>query len=257
MSKRRAAGAAPADPAAAAASGDAGAGPSSPANAAAAASAPNRRRAATAAAPSRATSSIAIGTILALAAVIAAFWVSHQDYENLCRPEYGDDCGKGGKAGKVDPNLELRAVAARLLHADKGILAADESPDTFGRRVANATLRVLLRTVPRVVPGVVFLSGGQSEEAATANMLALGRAAKERVASGKPPLPWAISFSFGRALQSSGLDLWQAGDAVAAAQAVVVRARANALAQKGEAEGSEEKGEGKAKRKRKAKLEAA
>lgn len=62
------------------------------------------------------------------------------------------------------------------------------APSVRGLQVANATLRVLLRTVPRVIPGIVFLSGGQSEEAATANLLALSQLAQERLQAGKTAL---------------------------------------------------------------------
>ncbi|GFR46682.1 hypothetical protein Agub_g8300 [Astrephomene gubernaculifera] len=55
-------------------------------------------------------------------------------------------------------------------------------------QVANATLRVLFKTVPRVVPGILFLSGGQGEAAATAHLLALGRLVRERELAGRPPM---------------------------------------------------------------------
>jgi fructose-bisphosphate aldolase class I len=92
--------------------------------------------------------------------------------------------------------------------------------------VAQATVRTLLRTVPAAMPGIVFLSGGQSPEQATAHlnvMNSLGR------------FPWELSFSFGRALQEPALQAW-AGDShkVSAAQAAYLkRARLNGAARSG------------------------
>lgn len=92
--------------------------------------------------------------------------------------------------------------------------------------VAQATVRTLLRTVPAAMPGIVFLSGGQSPEQATAHlnvMNSLGR------------FPWELSFSFGRALQEPALQSW-AGDShkVSAAQAAYLkRARLNGAARSG------------------------
>jgi fructose-bisphosphate aldolase class I len=68
--------------------------------------------------------------------------------------------------------------------------------------VADWTLRCLRRHVPVTLPGIVFLSGGQSDEDATANLDALNR---------RGPQPWQLSFSFGRALQAAALRAW-AGD---------------------------------------------
>lgn len=66
---------------------------------------------------------------------------------------------------------------------------------------ALATVTALRRTVPAAVPGVVFLSGGQSEEEASLNLNAINQVALHR--------PWALSFSYGRALQQSVLKAWQ------------------------------------------------
>ncbi len=82
--------------------------------------------------------------------------------------------------------------------------------------VATATLRVLRRCVPPAMPGVLFLSGGQPERVATANLDAMVRCGGAK--------PWALTFSYGRALQASALKAWagQPGN-VAAAQAVLTR----------------------------------
>ncbi|CAM9499567.1 unnamed protein product [Chrysoparadoxa australica] len=97
--------------------------------------------------------------------------------------------------------------------------------------LVDLTLQVLRRRVPPAVPGVMFLSGGQSEEEATMNLSALNVAA-----AADPRHPWTLSFSFGRSLQGSVLEIWQGRDennaeAVAMAGAL---AAANAKAQKGE-----------------------
>jgi fructose-bisphosphate aldolase class I len=93
--------------------------------------------------------------------------------------------------------------------------------------VAQRTVNVLRATVPAAVPGIAFLSGGQSDEEATAHLSAMNQVG---------PLPWVLTFSYGRALQSSALLTWNGDPAnVAAAQAAFThRARMNALASLGE-----------------------
>ena len=93
--------------------------------------------------------------------------------------------------------------------------------------VATATVRCLRRHVPSAVPGIAFLSGGQSEEEATAHLNAMNALG---------PQPWELSFSYGRALQASALEAW-GGDSAqldAGAQAFAHRARMNHLARSGE-----------------------
>jgi fructose-bisphosphate aldolase class I len=92
--------------------------------------------------------------------------------------------------------------------------------------VAERTVRVLRRTVPAAQPGVVFLSGGQSDEAATAHLNAMA-AMKD--------LPWPLTFSYSRALQNPALKAWrgQAGNAGAAQKAFHHRAQMNGLASQG------------------------
>jgi fructose-bisphosphate aldolase class I len=93
--------------------------------------------------------------------------------------------------------------------------------------VASRTLALLKRTVPAAVPGIAFLSGGQSDELATAHLDAMNK-----LGGG----PWALSFSYGRALQQPSLKAWRGSPAnVAAAQALLVhRARMNGLAAMGQ-----------------------
>ncbi len=92
--------------------------------------------------------------------------------------------------------------------------------------VAERTLRVLKRTVPAALPGVVFLSGGQTDENATAHLDAMNRMGA----------PWPLTFSYSRALQAVALNTWrgQAGNVAAAQKAFHHRARMNSLAAKGQ-----------------------
>ncbi len=97
--------------------------------------------------------------------------------------------------------------------------------------VAEATLMCLKSTVPAILPGIVFLSGGQSDEAATAHLDAMNRMG---------PNPWPLSFSYGRAMQQAALKLWSqdmAGNWAQAQDTVYARAKANGLAALGKWEG--------------------
>jgi len=95
--------------------------------------------------------------------------------------------------------------------------------------VADATVNCLLRAVPAAVPAIAFLSGGQSAELASARLNAMNVKFKSR-------LPWALAFSFARAIQQPALELWKGQEAnVSAAQrALVHRARCNQAARRGE-----------------------
>ena len=95
--------------------------------------------------------------------------------------------------------------------------------------VADATVRCLLRAVPAAVPGIAFLSGGQSGELASARLNAMNVRFKSR-------LPWALAFSFARAIQQPALEIWQGEEAhvLAAQQALYHRARCNRAARRGE-----------------------
>jgi len=95
--------------------------------------------------------------------------------------------------------------------------------------VADATVKCLLRAVPAAVPAVAFLSGGQPGELASARLNAMNVRFKSR-------LPWALAFSFARAIQQPALEIWQGKDAnVAAAQdALYYRASCNRAARRGE-----------------------
>jgi fructose-bisphosphate aldolase, class I len=95
--------------------------------------------------------------------------------------------------------------------------------------VADATVKCLLRAVPAAVPGIAFLSGGQSGELASAHLNAMNVRFRSR-------LPWALAFSFARAIQQPAMEIWQGKDAnvKAAQQALSHRARCNRAARRGE-----------------------
>jgi fructose-bisphosphate aldolase class I len=95
--------------------------------------------------------------------------------------------------------------------------------------VADATVRCFLRAVPAAVPAIAFLSGGQSPELASARLNAMNLRFKSR-------LPWAVAFSFSRAIQQPALEIWKGQDnnVVAAQEALYHRARCNQAARRGE-----------------------
>jgi fructose-bisphosphate aldolase, class I len=95
--------------------------------------------------------------------------------------------------------------------------------------VADATVNCLLRAVPGAVAGVVFLSGGQSAELASARLNAMNVQFHSRA-------PWALAFSFARAIQQPALEIWQGNEANvrAAQQALIHRAQCNRAARRGE-----------------------
>jgi fructose-bisphosphate aldolase, class I len=94
--------------------------------------------------------------------------------------------------------------------------------------VADATIRCLKASVPASLPGIVFLSGGQSDEMATANLNAMNQ---------QGPHPWPLSFSYGRAMQQAALKLWgkdMAANFAAAQTTVAHRAKENGQAALGQ-----------------------
>jgi len=95
--------------------------------------------------------------------------------------------------------------------------------------VADATVRCLLRAVPAAVPGIAFLSGGQFAELASARLNAMNVRFKSR-------LPWALAFSFARAIQQPALEIWKGEEAnvLSAQQALYHRAKCNRAARRGE-----------------------
>ena len=91
--------------------------------------------------------------------------------------------------------------------------------------VAARTIACLKRAVPAAVPGIVFLSGGQSDEDATRHLNAMNKETKG--------FPWKLSFSYGRALQSAPLKAWGGENLELGQQAFFERAQANGAACKG------------------------
>lgn len=119
----------------------------------------------------------------------------------------------------LKPNMVLPGQACRVAPPEE---------------VAEATLRILKRTVPAAVPSINFLSGGQGPEEATANLNAINRM--------KANAPWQLSISYGRALQQPALHAWQGRpeNSEKAQHALLKRARFNTLARQGEYEPSME-----------------
>ncbi len=131
--------------------------------------------------------------------------VLHQVFEQLCVQ------GVVLEAMILKPNMVLPGLCC----------ATQETPD----EVADATVRCLRRVVPAAVPGVAFLSGGQSPELASARLNAMHVRFKSQ-------LPWALTFSFSRAIQQPALEIWRGDDSrrVAAQEALLHRARCNQAA---------------------------
>lgn len=120
-----------------------------------------------------------------------------------------------------------RVVLEASLLKPNMVLPGEDSPDRSGdEEIAEATVMALREVVPAAVPGIVFLSGGQSDQEATARLDAINRLA---------PQPWELSFSFGRALQAPVLRTWSGDDAnMGAAQAALLhRAGLNGAARRG------------------------
>jgi len=118
--------------------------------------------------------------------------------------------------------FELMLLKPNMVLPGKGCRRAPAA------EVAQATLKVLRRTVPAAVPSIHFLSGGQTPEEATENLNGINQQG--------PNSPWRLSLSYGRALQQPALNVWmgQTGNQMAAQQALLKRARLNQLAMLGE-----------------------
>jgi fructose-bisphosphate aldolase class I len=122
---------------------------------------------------------------------------------------------------------EHRVLLEGILLKPNMVLSGYECPEQATHdEVAQWTIRCLRRHVPAAVPGIVFLSGGQSDEDATANLTALNARRRQ---------PWELSFSFGRALQAAALKAWAGSPAnVAEAQSALRhRAEMNGAARSG------------------------
>ena len=123
---------------------------------------------------------------------------------------------------------DQRVVLEHLLLKPSMVLAgAQYQKQASVAEVASATVRCLRRAVPAAVPGIVFLSGGQDEQRATAHLNAMNAVGAVH--------PWALSFSYARALQAPALKAWQgeARNLAAGQQAFLHRARCNSAAREG------------------------
>ena len=130
---------------------------------------------------------------------------------------------------------EQRVLLEGTILKPNMVVSGADCPEQAGiQEVAERTIETFRRTVPSPVPGICFLSGGQSEEEATAHLNAMNAL--------PGTLPWELSFSYGRALQASALKAWGgSADNVSQAQDVFAhRAHMNGLARSGDYDESQE-----------------
>jgi len=118
------------------------------------------------------------------------------------------------------------ALEHMLLKPSMVVAGKEQARQAQVDEVATQTVRILRRSVPAAVPGIFFLSGGQTPAEASAHLDAINRLG---------PQPWALSFSYGRALQDPVLHAWkgQAANARGAQDALLERARLNGAAREG------------------------
>ena len=139
-------------------------------------------------------------------------------------------CDEATRATLAEVFVALRRHRVQLpgmLLKPNMVVSGSDAPTQAGvEEVAAATLACLRDHVPASVPGIVFLSGGQSDEAATAHLNAMNQLGGA---------PWQLSFSYGRALQAPALKAWkgEAANAAAAQRAFHHRARLNSAARSG------------------------
>jgi fructose-bisphosphate aldolase class I len=130
---------------------------------------------------------------------------------------------------------DARVVLEGMVLKPNMVIAGQKSAkQASSHEVAEKTLKCLKSTVPAAVPGIAFLSGGQSDEAATEHL---------SVMNAMGPLPWALTFSYGRALQAAALKAWSGKpeNTAAGQRAFAHRARMNGLAALGKWEAKLEK----------------
>ena len=128
-------------------------------------------------------------------------------------------------AALYDQNVMLEGT---ILKASMVVPGKDSGEKVSVQDVAENTLMCLKTAVPAILPGIVFLSGGQSDEEATAHLDAMNRMG---------PNPWPLSFSYGRAMQSAALKTWSqdlVNNIARAQETVYARARDNGLAALGQ-----------------------
>jgi fructose-bisphosphate aldolase class I len=119
------------------------------------------------------------------------------------------------------------ALEGMILKPNMAVAGKKSAKQAGVAEVAEKTVKLLKACVPAAVPGIAFLSGGQSDEDATAHLDAMNKIGG---------LPWPLTFSFGRALQAAPQKAWagQAGNVAAGQAAFTHRARMNSLASKGQ-----------------------
>jgi fructose-bisphosphate aldolase class I len=119
-----------------------------------------------------------------------------------------------------------RVVLEHTLLKPSMVVPGKERPKATPAEVAAWSIRILKRTVPAALPGIFFLSGGQTPAEATANLDAMNRLGAQ---------PWSLSFSYGRALQDPAMKAWrgQAANARETQNALLKRARLNGAARDG------------------------
>jgi fructose-bisphosphate aldolase, class I len=179
------------------------------------------------------------GCIAANAEALARFAASSQEAglvpivepEVLMDGDHGiERCDQATRDTLAEVFAALRRHRVRfdgmLLKPNMVLSGSDSTTQAGVEQVAKATVAALLDCVPASVPGIVFLSGGQSDEAATAHLNAMNRLGG---------VPWELSFSYGRALQAPALKAWkgEAANVAAAQQAYHHRARLNGAARSG------------------------
>jgi fructose-bisphosphate aldolase class I len=130
---------------------------------------------------------------------------------------------------KTFQELRIQRVALEgmILKPNMAIAGKKSAKRSSVDEVAEKTVRLLKSCVPAAVPGIAFLSGGQSDEEATAHLDAMNRIGG---------LPWRLTFSYGRALQAAPQKAWfgKAENVAAGQRAFTHRARMNSLATKGQ-----------------------
>ena len=133
----------------------------------------------------------------------------------------------------ANQGVKLEGIVLKPSMVISGSSASDRSGID---EVAQETIRCLFSTVPPAVPGIAFLSGGQSDQEATSHLNAMNNL--------EDSLPWAVTFSYGRALQAAAMKAWGGDQAqFEAAQKVLLhRAQMNGAASKGQYRSELEKG---------------
>jgi len=163
--------------------------------------------------------------------------------EVLCDGTHNiDECAKASEkvfAAVVKALHDHKVLLEGILLKPNMITPGTESTEKVpAKEIAWKTVRTLLRTIPGAVPGIMFLSGGQSEDDASDNLNEMNKLEGLKK-------PWNLSFSYGRALQHSCLKAWQGKEenVKAGQNALLERAKNNSLATLGKYEGGSKSGE--------------